>query len=120
MLPLRSSASYEASHLQITVIASAVHGPHGMHPLGELKVVLVLALDEFGDFDVLCVSGFVERRLQQLEVSDVVVFRYRFPLDLAHRKHPRVHGVEELAVYCTSAQLFDLCHSQLRLVWSSP
>ena len=102
-------------HAQITVVASTVHGPHGVHPLGKLKVVLVLAFDELGDFDVLGMSGFVERRLQQLEVSDIVVFRNRFPLDLVHRKYSRVHRVEELAVNCASSQLFDLRDSQLRL-----
>ena len=62
---------------------------------------------------MLRMSGFVECRLQEFEVGDVVMLRNRFPLNLVHRKNPGMDTVEQLAVDGASAQLFDFGHSEL-------
>ena len=91
-----------------------MHLPHGMQPLGELEVVLVLALDQFGHFDVLLVVLLLEAALEEFVVGHVVGLHVGSPLDLADRQSAWVDGVEDLAVDCPWTQLFDLGQTDLK------
>jgi len=84
-----------------------------MEPLGKLEVVLILALDELLDFNVLIVTSLVETTLKQLEVVHIVCLCVGSPLHLREMNNSWVDGVEKLAKERSSTKLLDLSNSNL-------
>lgn len=79
----------------------------------ELEIVLILAFDQFGNFDVLLVILLLEAALEKFVVGDIISLHVSSPFDLAEWESARIDGVEDLAVDCSSTKLFDLGQTNL-------
>ena len=90
-----------------------MHLPHGVEPLGELQVVLVLTANHLGNIDILLVALLIECALQEFEVRDEFRLELRVPVDARQRDHSRVDGIEELAENCASSKILDLDQGDL-------
>lgn len=84
-----------------------------LHPLEELKVVLVLSLDELVHIDVALDVVLLEGLLEDLVVLHIFVVVLGSPLDLCHGYRARVAGINDLTIECTCCALLDLCELQL-------
>ncbi len=73
----------------------------------KLQIVLVLALDQFFDFDVLHDAQLGEALLQDLEVPHELVVELSSPVHLSQRDFAGIEHIHELAVYCARPQLLD-------------
>lgn len=77
-------------------------------PLYHFKVVLVLALGEFVDFDKLADAELLQRLLEELEVVNELVFVSSLVVEFGLGHLPRMQQVQHLAVGCSRAQLLYL------------
>ena len=73
----------------------------------KLQIVLVLALDQFFDFDVLHDAQLGEALLQDLEVPHELVVELSSPVHLSQGDFAGIEHIHELAVYCARPQLLD-------------
>lgn len=63
-------------------------------PLQELKIILVLALDQFFHIDMLHDVEFGEALLQYFEIIQVFVVKFGLPIDLSEGDFARVDEIE--------------------------
>lgn len=85
-------------------------------PLQELKVVLVLAFDEFFNIDMLHDSQFGESLLQNFEIADELVLELGLPVDFGHGEFAGIENVGELAVDGPRAQLLNFGETGLQKI----
>lgn len=95
-------------------LGAAIQIEEPLEPLDELQVVLVFALRQLLDLDVLLDVALLERLLQNLEVLDELPLVLGPPVDLRDLDLAWEHRVEHLAVHCARPQLLDSAHVQLQ------
>lgn len=104
MLLIEEQFILAPSELRVVIAASvAVAVEDLLEPLQKLKVVLILALHELLDLDVLEDSQLGEALLEYLEVGDELVVELGLPVDLGQRDLVGIEDIDELAVDCASA-----------------
>jgi hypothetical protein len=85
-----------------------------LHPLEELKVVLVLSLYELVHIDVALDVVLLEGLLEDLVVLNIFVVVLGSPFDFCHGYSAREAGIDDLTIKSTSSALLDLSELQLK------
>lgn len=109
MFPIKHQLILSPPELRIVIAAGVTIAVENLlEPLQKLQVVLVLALDQLLDLDVLEDAQFGEALLEDLEVGDELVVELGLPVYLSQWDLVGIEDVDELAVDRTRAQLLDL------------
>ena len=85
-----------------------------LHPLEELKVILVLGLHELVHIDVALDVVLLEGLLEDLVVLNIFVVVLGSPFDFCHGYSAREAGIDDLTIKSTSSALLDLSELQLK------
>lgn len=96
-----------AAH-RIIGLAVVLDVEEALHPLEELKVILVLSLHKLVHINVTLDLVLREGLLQNFEVLDIFVVMLGAPLNFGHGYRSRIYGVDDLAVDGTGSALLDL------------
>lgn len=109
MFPIKHQLILSPPELRVVIAAGVTITVEDLlEPLQKLQVVLVLALDQLLDLDVLEDAQFGEALLEDLEVGDELVVELSLPVYLSQWDFVGVEDVDQLAVDRTGAQLLDL------------
>lgn len=76
-----------------------------LEPLQKLKIVLILALDQFFDFDVFHNTELGKVLLEYLKIVNVLIIIFGLEIDFTELNFPWIKELEHLTVVCASAKL---------------